>query len=72
MIRTLLFVGMMALAGLVVLKLVFGLLGPLVGLLLALLWMALRVLLLCLVVYFVLRVVSPATAERVVRAFRGQ
>ena len=64
MLRTLLLTGLLALAGLVVLKVVFGLLGPLVSALFWLVGMALRVLLVGAVAYLVLRVVSPATARR--------
>jgi hypothetical protein len=71
MLRTLFSVGVIALLGLVALKLVFGLLGPLVALLFWLLGLALKVLLIGAVVYFVIRVVSPATAERIERAVRG-
>ncbi len=67
MLRTLFTVGLVALLGLVALKLVFGLLGPLVALLFWLVGLALKVLLLGAVVYFVLRIVSPATAERLER-----
>ena len=71
MLRTLFTVGVIALAGLVALKLVFGLLGPLVALLFWLVGLALKVLLLGALVYFVVRLVSPATAERIERAIRG-
>ena len=71
MLRTLFTVGIVALLGLVALKLVFGLLGPLVSLLFWLVGLALKVLLLGAVVYFVVRMVSPATAERIERAVRG-
>jgi uncharacterized BrkB/YihY/UPF0761 family membrane protein len=71
MLRTLFSVGLIALVGLVALKLVFGLLGPLVALLFALLWLAVRILLVGAVVYFVIRIVSPATAERIEKAVRG-
>jgi hypothetical protein len=71
MLRTLFTVGLVALAGLVALKLVFGLLGPLVSLLFWLVGLALKVLLLGAVVYFLLRLVSPATAERIERAIRS-
>ncbi|MCZ8012957.1 MAG: hypothetical protein ACK5ZO_13490 [Gemmatimonas sp.] len=64
-------VGFVALAGLVALKLVFGLLGPLVSLLFWLVGLALKVLLLGAVVYFLLRLVSPETAERIERAIRS-
>lgn len=71
MLRTLFTVGIVALLGLVALKLVFGLLGPLVALLFWLVGLAIKVLLLGAVVYFVLRVVSPATAEKIERAIRS-
>lgn len=71
MLRTLFTVGFVALAGLVALKLVFGLLGPLVSLLFWLVGLALKVLLLGAVMYFLLRLVSPATAERIERAIRS-
>jgi hypothetical protein len=70
MLRTLFTVGIVALLGLVALKLVFGLLGPLVALLFWLVGLAIKVLLLGAVVYFVVRLVSPATAERIERAVR--
>ena len=70
MLRTLLLTGLLALAGLVVLKVVFGLLGPLVSALFWLVGMALRVLLVGAVAYLVLRVVSPATAQRLRDALR--
>jgi len=70
MLRTLFTVGIVALLGLVALKLVFGLLGPLVALLFWLIGLAIKVLLLGALVYFVLRFVSPATAERIERAIR--
>jgi len=71
MLRTLFTVGLIALVGLVALKLVFGLLGPLVALLFSLLWIALRIVLVGAVVYFVVRIVSPATADRIEKAVRG-
>lgn len=70
MLRTLFTVGLVALLGLVALKLVFGLLGPLVALLFWLVGLALKVLLLGAVVYVGLRIVSPATAARLERMIR--
>ncbi len=70
MLRTLFTVGLIAMFGLIALKLVFGLLGPLVGLLFMLLGFAIRVVLIGAVVYFVIRVVSPRTAERIEQAIR--
>ncbi len=71
MLRTLFTVGLIAMIGLVALKLVFGLLGPLVGLLFTLLGFAIKVVLIGVVVYFVIRVISPRTAERIEKAFRN-
>ncbi len=64
MLRTLFVIGFIALVGIFALKLVFGLLGPLVSLLLWLLGLVIKLALIGLVVYFVLRVVSPSTADR--------
>ena len=64
MIRTLLTIGLIAMLGLVALKVVFGLLGPLVGLLIMLFFFALKVALIGAVIYLILRVVSPGTADR--------
>ncbi len=72
MLRTLFTVGLIAMFGLVALKVVFGLLGPLVGLLFMLVGFAIRVLLIGAVLYFVVRVISPSTAERIERAVRGK
>lgn len=71
MLRTLFTVGLVALLGLVALKVVFGLLGPLVSLLFWLVGLAIKVLLIGAIVYFVIRVISPATAERIERAIRS-
>lgn len=72
MLRTLFTIGLIAMLGLVALKVVFGLLGPLVGLLFMLVGFAIRVLLIGAVLYFVVRVISPSTAERIERALRGK
>ena len=70
MLRTLFTVGLIALAGLVALKVVFGLLGPVVSLLFWLVGAALRVLVVGAVVYFVLRLVAPEKAERLLTELR--
>lgn len=64
MLRTLLTIGLIALLGLVALKVVFGLLGPLVALLLWLLGLVIKLALVGAVVYGVVRLVSPETARR--------
>ena len=70
MLRTLLTIGFIALIGLFALKLVFGLLGPLVGLLLVLLGLAVKLALIGAVLYVVVRVISPDTAKRITGKFR--
>ncbi len=70
MLRTLFTVGLVTVAGLVALKLVFGLLGPLVTLLFVLIGFTIRVLLIAAALYFVIRVFSPSTAEKITRAIR--
>ena len=71
MLRTLFTIGLIAVFGLFALKVVFGLLGPLVALLLMLLGFALKIALICLVVYLVIRVFSPDTASKIDARFRS-
>lgn len=70
MLRTLLTIGAVALLGLVALKVVFGLLGPLVALLLGLLGLVVKLALVGGLVYGVVRIVSPETARRLTAGFR--
>ena len=70
MLKNLLKIGLIALLGLVALKVVFGLLGPLVGLLMWLLGVALQVALVGGAAYIVIRIVSPETAKRITSGFR--
>ncbi len=70
MLPNLLKIGVVAVLGLFALKIVFGLLGPLVALLLVLLGVALKVALIGGVAYVVVRVISPDTAKRITGAFR--
>jgi hypothetical protein len=70
MLRTLLKIGAVALLGLVALKVVFGLLGPLVALLFGLLVLVVKVALVGGLVYGVVRIVSPETARRLTAGFR--
>ena len=75
MLRTVLTLGLFALLGLAALKLFFGvftgLLGALLGLFFWLLGVALQIALVGLVVYFVIRLVSPETARRLRERFAG-
>lgn len=71
MLRTILAIGAVALIGLVALKLVFGLLGPLVAVLFWLATLAFKVALLGFVGYVVIRLVSPNTAQRLKDRWSG-
>ena len=70
MLRNLFTIGLVAVLGLFALKVVFGLLGPLVGLLLLLLGFAAKVALIGGVIYVAVRVISPDTAKRITGVFR--
>lgn len=72
MLRTIFVVGALALLGLVALKFVFGLMGPLVALLFWLVGLALKVAVLGLVGYVVVRLVSPTTAQRLKERWGGR
>jgi hypothetical protein len=76
MLRTILSLGLFALLGLAALKLVFGvftgLLGSLLGLFFWLLSVALQIALVGLVVYLIIRLVSPETARRLRERFSGE
>lgn len=69
MFRNVFALGLCAILGVVALKLIFGvaggLLGATLGLFLWLVGLALRLVLVALVLYVILRVVSPETARRV-------
>jgi hypothetical protein len=70
MLRTLFTLGIVAVLGLIALKVVFGLLGPLVGLLMIVLGLALKIGLILLLIYVVIRIVSPGTASSIRSRFR--
>jgi high-affinity Fe2+/Pb2+ permease len=76
MLRTVLTLGLLALLGLAALKLAFGvftgLLGTLLGLFFWLLGVALQIALVGLVVYGIIRLVSPETARRLRERFSGE
>jgi len=71
MLRTIFAVGLLALVGLFLLRLVFGILPFFFGLILGLLMLALKIAVIGLVVYFVIRLVSPDTARRMREKFSG-
>ena len=70
MLRNLFTIGLVAVLGLFALKVVFGLLGGLVGLLVLLLGFAAKVALIGGVAYVAVRVISPDTAKRITGVFR--
>ena len=67
MLRTIFSIGLFAVLGLIALKFVFGIFGFAVSMFMVLLFAALKVALVGLVIYFIIRVVSPATAARKLR-----
>jgi hypothetical protein len=70
MLKNLFTIGLIALLGLIALKVVFGLLGPLVGLLLWLLGITIKLALAGAVIYGVIRLVSPDTARRITSGWK--
>lgn len=71
MLRTIFMVGFFALLGLFALKLVFGILGGLLGIFVGLLFLAVKIALVGGAVYLVVRVVSPGSAKRLREKFSG-
>ena len=71
MLRTVFMIGLFALLGLFALKLAFGLFGFLFALLLVLLGWAIKIAIIGLVIYFVIRLVSPDTASRLRSKWTG-
>ena len=72
MLRTIFTIGLFALLGLFALKLVFGIMGPLFGLFLWLLAMAIKVAIIGAIIYFVIRLASPDTARRMRERWSGR
>ena len=64
MLRTIFVIGFFALAGLFALKLVFGIMPALLGLVWWLLMIAIKIAIIGAIIYFVIRLVSPDTARR--------
>ncbi|MDA1082088.1 MAG: hypothetical protein O2973_10505 [Gemmatimonadetes bacterium] len=69
MLRTLFSVGIMAMVGVFLLKFAFGLFGGFVVLMLWLLGIALKILIVGALIYFVIRIISPSTARRMTDSF---
>jgi uncharacterized membrane protein len=64
MFRTVAVLAAVAVVGWITLKLVFGVAGGLIGLLISLAWLALKVMLVVGLIYWLLTVFSPETAQK--------
>lgn len=71
MLRTIFSIGLFAVLGLIALKVVFGIFGVVIGLFVTLLFWALKIALVGLVIYFIIRLVSPDTARRLRERWSG-
>jgi hypothetical protein len=71
MLRTIFSIGLFAILGLIALKFIFGILGFAVGLFMMLLVLAIKIGLVLLVIYFIIRIVSPDTARRLRERWSG-
>ena len=71
MLRTIFSIGLFAVLGLIALKFIFGIFGFAAGLFLILLSIALKVAIVGLIIYFVIRIVSPDTARRLRERWSG-
>ena len=71
MLRTIFMIGLFALIGLLALKLVFNILGPLFAILLWALFLAVKIAFVGFVIYLIVRLVSPDTARRWKEKFSG-
>ena len=71
MLRTVFTIGLFALLGLFALKLVFGILPTVIGLLTALLVLAAKIALVGLLIYLLIRIFSPDTARRMRERWSG-
>jgi len=72
MLRTIFMIGLFAIAGLFVLKLVFGLFGVMLGVFGVLLVLAIKVVIIGGLIYLVIRIFSPDTARRLREKWSGR
>ncbi len=72
MLRTIFSIGLFAVLGLIALKFIFGIFGIAVGLFVWLLFLALKIGLVLLAVYFIIRIVSPDTARNLRERWSGR
>ena len=71
MLRTIFSIGLFAVLGLIALKFIFGIFGVVVILFIFLLMLALKIAIVGLVIYFIIRIVSPDTARRLRERWSG-
>lgn len=71
MLRTVFMIGLFALLGLFALKVAFGLFGFLFTLLIVVMGLALKIAIVGVIIYFVIRLVSPDTASRLRSRWSG-
>jgi hypothetical protein len=71
MLRTVFTIGLFAFFGLLALKFVFGIFPVVLGLFVGLAFLALKIALIGLVIYFIIRVVSPDTARKMREKWSG-
>ena len=71
MLRTIFSIGLFAVLGLIALKFIFGIFSLAVGVFVGLLFWAIKLALIGLVIYFIIRIVSPATAQRLRERWSG-
>lgn len=72
MLRTAASLAVVGLVCWIALKLIFGVTGGIIGLLLSVAWLALKVVLVAGLVYWLLTVFSPETAKKMRDAVRGE
>ena len=72
MLRTIFSIGLFAILGLIALKFLFGIFGIAVGLFVSLLFLAIKIGLVLLVIYFIIRIVSPDTARSLRERWAGR
>jgi len=71
MLRTIFSIGLVAILGLIALKFIFGIFGLAMGLFLWLLQKAIVIAVIGLVLYIIIRIVSPETARRLRERWSG-
>ncbi len=71
MLRTIFTIGLFAVLGLIALKFIFGIFSFAIALFMGLLFIAIKVAIAVLVLYFIIRIVSPETARRLRERWSG-